>query len=627
MQRDTRLVDRGRSRRGSSSTRCPARERRWSSSVRACPTCRSKEAIRRIREGPDGGEPPHPRADSRLPTPWGRKESCSAPGANATLRRPARALRPRELVAKPLDVPSGCWRIPVHVQVVGGRRRAPGDTSGLRRNLSVHGMLLASPVRMEAEDLDLEITCPSRGPGGCSGGSCARPPEVGWPIVGYGMSSSSCRRPRQRAIDRMVRGDAARAGQEPLGPRGHPLDPAARRLELRDHRARADGQRLPGRGPPRLLAWTGAPGGEPLYVVAGRDRRGPSTTARDSCAATALALPRVWFSFRSGTRRRRSAPAWTRSPRDARRPRSRRGRRRLADGSGELLRDRARAPTRASRRCPARASGLVARAEPRARRGPRSAVAGMDADDRAGTDVSRARRRGWSGTLTVAFGCRVALAGRAPSPGEGMRAYVARQNALLDHDAMARDRFVESPARPPFRGHRGRARSLGAGGGSTAPRTTTCGCSGGSTRGCASPSSKRRSSSGAGRDLSPARTPRYAPERFLALKLQALEPGRPRRRSGGVVVWGFRTGPGGLGAPISPAHALSRVRRGRPAQKVGRRTARRSRRSRSRKQRGCAAPIGSPHSKARRARGSESAREACTTRPPARAHGPSWPVA
>ena len=49
-------------------------------------------------------------------------------------------------------------------------------------------MLLASPVRIDAEDLDLEIDLPEpRAACACWGASCARRPEVGWPYVGYGI--------------------------------------------------------------------------------------------------------------------------------------------------------------------------------------------------------------------------------------------------------------------------------------------------------------------------------------------------------------------------------------------------------------------------------------------------------
>jgi hypothetical protein len=96
------------------------------------------------------------------------------------------------------------------VQVVGNRRRAPGEHFyGLSRNLSIHGMLLASPVRIEAEDLDLEIDLPeSEGRVRVLGRIAREAPEVGWPYVGYGIEFLFLPEAGQRAIDRMVKREA-----------------------------------------------------------------------------------------------------------------------------------------------------------------------------------------------------------------------------------------------------------------------------------------------------------------------------------------------------------------------------------------------------------------------------------
>jgi hypothetical protein len=94
----------------------------------------------------------------------------------------------------------------VHVQVVGSRKSAPGEHFyGLSRNLSVHGMLLASPVRIEAEDLDLEIDLPEpEGRIRVLGRIAREAPEVGWPYMGYGIEFLFLPEAGQRAIDRMV---------------------------------------------------------------------------------------------------------------------------------------------------------------------------------------------------------------------------------------------------------------------------------------------------------------------------------------------------------------------------------------------------------------------------------------
>ena len=84
-------------------------------------------------------------------------------GANAVLRRPLDSGKLEDWVAKLLVVPRRVdARVPVQGQVVGTpRHRATGHFYGLSRNLSVNGMLLASPVRLpEAPDLDLEFQLP-----------------------------------------------------------------------------------------------------------------------------------------------------------------------------------------------------------------------------------------------------------------------------------------------------------------------------------------------------------------------------------------------------------------------------------------------------------------------------------
>ncbi len=133
-------------------------------------------------------------------------------GANAALRRPLGRFVLESWVAKLLDVPRRVLaRIPVHVQVVGSRCRTPGEHFyGLSRNLSVHGMLLASPVRVEAEDIDLEIDLPEpEGRVRVLGRIVREAPEVGWPYVGYGIEFLYLPEAGQRAIDRMVKRESS----------------------------------------------------------------------------------------------------------------------------------------------------------------------------------------------------------------------------------------------------------------------------------------------------------------------------------------------------------------------------------------------------------------------------------
>jgi CheY-like chemotaxis protein len=168
------------------------------------------EAIRRLRE-----EKAWPRTSilAVIPAsePVGTEAVVLEAGANAALRRPLERFVLESWVAKLLDVPRRVLaRIPVHVQVVGSRRRAPGEHFyGLSRNLSIHGMLLASPVRIEAEDLDLEIDLPEpEGRIRVLGRIAREAPEVGWPYVGYGVEFLFLPEAGQRAIDRMVRREA-----------------------------------------------------------------------------------------------------------------------------------------------------------------------------------------------------------------------------------------------------------------------------------------------------------------------------------------------------------------------------------------------------------------------------------
>ncbi|HXK09068.1 MAG TPA: PilZ domain-containing protein [Vicinamibacteria bacterium] len=111
-------------------------------------------------------------------------------GANAALRRPLERFVLESWVAKLLDVQRRVLaRIPVHVQVAASRKASPGEHFyGLSRDLSVRGMLLASPLRIEGGDVDLEIDLPEpEGRVRALGRIVREAPEVGWPYVGYGI--------------------------------------------------------------------------------------------------------------------------------------------------------------------------------------------------------------------------------------------------------------------------------------------------------------------------------------------------------------------------------------------------------------------------------------------------------
>lgn len=212
------------------------------------------------------------------------------------------------------------------------------------------------------------------------------------------------------------------------------------------------------------------------------------------------------------------------------------------DGSGDLLDEAARRDPRL-RVVHTLPRGLVAALNLGLAAARAPLLARMDADDEAhpqrlARQAERLERELGLGVL----GCRVRVTGPA---GRGMRRYVAWSNALVDHDAIVRDLFVESPLVHP----------------SVMLRTAPL-CALGGYRDGDGPEDYdlwlRAAAAGwrfaklaetllDWRDLPgrlTRRDPRYAPDRFRARKLEALEAGlltagRP------VVIWG--AGPIGKG--------------------------------------------------------------------------------
>ncbi len=119
------------------------------------------------------------------------EEELKVAGANAVLRRPLDRAQLEGWIAKLLAVPRRVdARVPVFGQVVGTpRTEETGHFYGLSRNLSVNGMLLASPVRLtDGPDLDLELQLPEMGGRVRALGRVVRDAgEVGWPYLGYGV--------------------------------------------------------------------------------------------------------------------------------------------------------------------------------------------------------------------------------------------------------------------------------------------------------------------------------------------------------------------------------------------------------------------------------------------------------
>jgi CheY-like chemotaxis protein len=129
-------------------------------------------------------------------------------GANAVLRRPLDGGKLEEWVAKLVEVPRRVEaRVPVQGQVVGTpRQEAGGHFYGLSRNISVHGMLLASPVRLPlSPDLDIEFQLPEPGDRVRALGRVVREAgEVGWPYLGYGVEFLFVPDESRQAIGQLV---------------------------------------------------------------------------------------------------------------------------------------------------------------------------------------------------------------------------------------------------------------------------------------------------------------------------------------------------------------------------------------------------------------------------------------
>ncbi len=132
-------------------------------------------------------------------------------GANAVLRRPLDPVRLDLWMAKLLSVPRRVEaRIPVLGQVVGTPRgsASAGHFFGLSRNLSINGMLLASPTPLaDRPEVELEFNLPEGGTLMRALGRVVRDAsEVGWPYLGYGVEFLFVPPDSLEAIARLVTG-------------------------------------------------------------------------------------------------------------------------------------------------------------------------------------------------------------------------------------------------------------------------------------------------------------------------------------------------------------------------------------------------------------------------------------
>jgi glycosyltransferase involved in cell wall biosynthesis len=212
------------------------------------------------------------------------------------------------------------------------------------------------------------------------------------------------------------------------------------------------------------------------------------------------------------------------------------------DGTAALLAEAARRDGRV--RCLRRPPrGIVAALEEAVLHARAPLVARMDADDVAHPDrLARQAARLAADAGTDVLGCRVRIFG---ATGPGMRAYVDWLNGLLGHEAIVRDLYVESPlVHPSVMMRTADLRALGGYRAFDGPedydlwlRAHARGLRFGKD-----PEVLLHWRDGSGRLTR--RDPRYAPARFRALKLAALERG-PLHRARPVVVWG--AGPVGKG--------------------------------------------------------------------------------
>jgi glycosyltransferase involved in cell wall biosynthesis len=215
------------------------------------------------------------------------------------------------------------------------------------------------------------------------------------------------------------------------------------------------------------------------------------------------------------------------------------------DGSTEALEAYARTDRRL-RVVRTEARGLVAALNTALAQARAPLVARMDADDLAHPErLARQAERLSADTGVDVLGCRVRLLAERGARNRGMRTYVGWLNGLLDHEAITRDLFVESPlAHPSVMMRTAALLALGGYRAFDGPedydlwlRAHAAGL-----RFAKLAKTLLLWRDGAGR-LS--RTdPRYAPDRFRDLKLQALARG-PLAGRRPVVIWG--AGPVGKG--------------------------------------------------------------------------------
>jgi CheY-like chemotaxis protein len=211
-------------------------------------------------------------------------------GANAVLRRPVDPHVLEAWAAKLLAVSQRVdARVAVQAQVVGSSRSpAAPHFCGITRNVSVNGMLLASPVRLDSGlDLDLEFVVPGiparlRG----LGRVVREAAEVAWPYVGYGVEFLFMPPESREALILVVSGVAPSAGPETDGDSSHGIHSTLRRddwvYEIRRPIRRAAAWQAEIRRAPKAEWKPGSAG--PFFVV---EATSPESAVREARAFVA----------------------------------------------------------------------------------------------------------------------------------------------------------------------------------------------------------------------------------------------------------------------------------------------------------------------------------------------------
>jgi hypothetical protein len=175
-------------------------------------------------------------------------------------------------------------RVPVQGHVIGRPQvEKTGRFFGLTQNLSINGMLLASPIQLESErDVELEFGLPeSRLALRALGRVVREASEVSWPYLGYGVEFLFVPEDTRDQLNDFVERAALVTLRRSLG--RSKIHSTLRRefwvYEILEPMASPDGWQVEIRRAPRD-AWRPG-GGGPFYVVLGRSPEEALAEARE----------------------------------------------------------------------------------------------------------------------------------------------------------------------------------------------------------------------------------------------------------------------------------------------------------------------------------------------------------